>query len=89
MHDIATIHHILIARQTIVAEDANVGASQAASQHQRRVVQLVAQDQTALLSKDRYVARVGGKPHPKHNRVLLANVLGNKRLKLTVDLGRA
>lgn len=75
--------------RTVVAEHLDLGAREPAAEDERRVVELVADDERPGPGEHGQVGRVGGKAHAKDNGRGLAHKLGDQGLELVVLRGRA
>ena len=88
--DLATkINSVICQFITIVFEDLNGGARQARAEHERGVVELVAEYEAALADQIGNVGGVGGEAHAEDDGALDAEEGGHTLLDLAMDLERA
>lgn len=66
--------------------DLDLCPGQPASQHERGVVELVAEDEAPFLHEGGNISGVGGEAHPNDDGVLLPNKLSDQGLQLVVDV---
>lgn len=82
-----TLSHVTMYTDlTVVLVDLDLGAGQPAAQHEGGVVELVAEDEAALLDEGGDVGGVGREAHPHDDCVLLTHKLRNQRLQTVVDV---